>query len=100
MDRGRYVRQLFDLMMRLEKEAEAAGGKVFVLLGNHEVNNLLGKYDVPKYRKKFIAEDDMISLGGIPGRRLALSIDGVYGGWLRKLPLVVQIEKTVFVHGG
>lgn len=42
MDRGPDPRKIFDLLLRLEKEAEAAGGKVHVLLGNHEEMNLTG----------------------------------------------------------
>lgn len=39
-DRGFEVRQVFDLMMALEKQAPAQGGQVHVLLGNHEAMNL------------------------------------------------------------
>jgi hypothetical protein len=42
MDRGDDARKIFDLLIRLEKEAEAAGGMVHVLLGNHEEINLTG----------------------------------------------------------
>ncbi len=42
LDRGRDIRQVMDLLMRLQPEAEAAGGRVEVLLGNHEAMNLLG----------------------------------------------------------
>lgn len=42
MDRGPAARNIFDLLIRLEKEAEAAGGRVHVLLGNHEEVNILG----------------------------------------------------------
>src|SRR4030043_2389237 len=42
MDRGRDARKILDLLIRLEKEAEAAGGMVHVLLGNHEELNLTG----------------------------------------------------------
>ncbi len=42
LDRGREVRQVMDLMMRLEREAADAGGRFVVLLGNHEVMNILG----------------------------------------------------------
>jgi hypothetical protein len=42
LDRGPDARRVFDLLIRLEEEAEAAGGKVHVLLGNHEEANLLG----------------------------------------------------------
>lgn len=42
LDRGYEARRIFDLLMRLEKEAQAAGGMVHVLLGNHEEMNLTG----------------------------------------------------------
>ena len=41
LDRGTGDRQLMDLMMRLQKESEAAGGRVHVVLGNHESMNML-----------------------------------------------------------
>jgi hypothetical protein len=43
MDRGDYPREIFDLMMRLEKEAEEAGGKLHMLIGNHEELNITGE---------------------------------------------------------
>ena len=43
MDRGPDVRAVMDLFMRLEEEADAAGGRVEVLLGNHETMNLTGE---------------------------------------------------------
>ena len=39
-DRGPDVRAVMDLLMRLEDEADEAGGRVEVLLGNHETMNL------------------------------------------------------------
>ncbi len=42
LDRGPSSRQAMDLLMRLEDEAAAAGGKVHVLIGNHEAMNLVG----------------------------------------------------------
>ena len=42
LDRGPLSRQIMDYVMRLETEAEAAGGRVHLLLGNHEVMNLVG----------------------------------------------------------
>jgi len=42
LDRGPDARKIFDLLMRLEKEAEEVGGKVHALLGNHEELNLTG----------------------------------------------------------
>lgn len=42
-DRGPDVRAVLDRLIALEREAAAAGGRVVVLLGNHEVMNLLGE---------------------------------------------------------
>ena len=40
-DRGPGVRAVMDLLMTLEEQAESSGGRVEVLLGNHEVMNLM-----------------------------------------------------------
>jgi hypothetical protein len=42
IDRGPKGRQVMDLLMSLEKETANAGGHVVVLVGNHEVMNILG----------------------------------------------------------
>ncbi len=41
LDRGGAVRQVLDLLMALETQAKSAGGRVEVLMGNHEVMNIL-----------------------------------------------------------
>ena len=43
-DRGPNVREVFDVLMRLEREASRAGGRVHVLFGNHEAMNLLHEF--------------------------------------------------------
>ncbi len=50
LDRGPGATKVARLLMDLQKEAPKHGGKVIVLLGNHEVLNLLGDLrDVTKY---------------------------------------------------
>ena len=50
MDRGHRAKDIFDLLIRLEKEAEQAGGKIHLLLGNHEEMNITGiAFDNPGY---------------------------------------------------
>ncbi len=44
LDRGPQVRPVMDLLMRLQEEAPAVGGRVVVLLGNHEALNLFADY--------------------------------------------------------
>ena len=45
LDRGEHTRRVMDLLMKLQQEAPAAGGRVVVLMGNHEALNLLGEVD-------------------------------------------------------
>ena len=40
MDRGPDAKKIFDLLKKLETEAEEAGGKVHMLIGNHEEMNI------------------------------------------------------------
>src|SRR5437764_9528301 len=42
LDRGPDSRKLIELLMKLEKQARAAGGEVHCLIGNHETMNLYG----------------------------------------------------------
>ena len=42
-DRGEGTRAVLDLLMALEPQAKAAGGRALALLGNHEVMNLIGE---------------------------------------------------------
>ena len=44
LDRGSRERELLDLVRRLQSEAESAGGRVHVVLGNHEAMNLVGDF--------------------------------------------------------
>jgi hypothetical protein len=41
-DRGAQVRETMDLLMALELQAPASGGRVLALLGNHEAMNMVG----------------------------------------------------------
>lgn len=50
MDRGIEAKRIFDLLRSLEKEAEEAGGKVHVLIGNHEEINIINRaFEVERY---------------------------------------------------
>jgi hypothetical protein len=59
MDRGADSRNVMDLIMMLEEQAIADGGMVHLLLGNHEVMNLVGdlRYVAPGEYAAF-AEDE------------------------------------------
>jgi len=60
VDRGFKGREAMDVVMKLEKEAAAAGGQVIPLLGNHEVMNVLGdlRYVPPQAYANFANNND------------------------------------------
>jgi hypothetical protein len=103
-DRGDHTREAFELLMRLEGEALAAGGRVHALLGNHEVMNMLGdlRYVSPGELASFAdqGKDEPGTPRGLAGHRAAYGLAGRYGRWLRKHAAVVRINDTLFVHGG
>ncbi len=42
LDRGKGVREAMDLLMSMEKQAPQQGGRIVVLIGNHEAMNIVG----------------------------------------------------------
>ena len=92
-DRGPRVRDALDLLMALEKQASSAGGKVHVVLGNHEVMNLVNDL-------RDVGVEAMTAFGGEAAYRAAFETDGRYGKWLRSKPLLVEVDGTIFMHAG
>jgi hypothetical protein len=129
LDRGPDSRAVLDLVMRLQDEAAAHGGRVDVVVGNHELMNLIGdlRYVTPPDYAAFAADETdamreaaygryAATLGGdVPetraafenayprgyfARREAFSPRGRYGAWLLSLQAIVVVGDTAFVHGG
>lgn len=92
-DRGPDSKEVLELLERLTAEAAAAGGRVVVLLGNHEVMNLMGDW-------RYVSEGDLADFGGEAPRREAFAETGALGKYLRGLGIVAVVDGTVFVHGG
>jgi hypothetical protein len=115
-----------DLLMRLQTEAAAAGGRVHVVLGNHETMNVLGdlRYVAADEFAAYAADEDPAERTGArdalltrqagataadfdrlfpPGffaHRRLLGPQGRYGTWLLGLPAAIRIDDTVYMHGG
>lgn len=130
LDRGPDSRKAMDVVIRLEAEAEAAGGAVHQLLGNHEIMNLVGdlRYVAAEEFAAFAGEEDPASREiayaaflerrgseddeaaraafaenyppGFFAHRRAFRSDGEYGAWLLDKPIVVVVNDTAFTHGG
>lgn len=93
VDRGPNSRAVMDLLRNLQGQAKADGGRVAVLLGNHEVMNLTGEL-------RDVSDQEIASHQGLDGHRAAFASNGEYGKWLLDLPVILQIQDTIFVHGG
>ena len=130
LDRGPGSRAVMDLLIKLEPQATSAGGKVHVLIGNHEAMNLTGdlRYVAAEEYAAF-AEDETAEQraywqrvysaraeasgraliesefdkrfpAGFFAHRDAFRADGKYGRWLLTKPVMVVINRIAYVHGG
>jgi calcineurin-like phosphoesterase family protein len=110
LDRGPKARDVMDLLMSLQKDAQRQGGRVVVLMGNHEAMNIFGDL-------RYVSNEDYASFAdggdtrkgktadttrpaGFAERCAAFSPDGKYGKWLRTLPAIARVDDSIFLHGG
>ncbi|MGH8495397.1 MAG: metallophosphoesterase [Gammaproteobacteria bacterium] len=130
IDRGPESRAVLDLLMRLQDEASTAGGRLHVVLGNHELMNMMADFryvadggfaafadeEPPGTQDRALqafsadhaelsgpeAEKEFLERypPGYFGRLEAFSPTGRYGKWLLGLPILIVIDDTAFVHGG
>ncbi|MCJ7557180.1 MAG: metallophosphoesterase [Gammaproteobacteria bacterium] len=126
MDRGADSRKIMDLLMQLQKQAPGSGGRVHVLVGNHELMNLTGDLrdtntaeflsyldlETPEQRQEARTRYETLPLEsratgfdekyppGFFGHRRAFSATGAYGAWLREQPYMIVINDMALVHGG
>lgn len=129
LDRGDGSRAALELLMRLHEQAPRSGGEAELLLGNHEVMNLVGdlRYvDAAQFaayqaeeppgereaawqRYRTAAGGDEATAAtafarryppGYFGHRALFAARGRFGAWLLQRPVIVQRDRTLFVHGG
>ncbi len=93
LDRGDDERAILDLLDALRPQAEAAGGAVLVLNGNHELMNVAGDF-------RYITAGGAAAWGGVEGRRAAFTPGGPEARRLAQRPVYAIVGDTVFVHAG
>ncbi len=110
LDRGNDEREIIALLEALQTEAEAAGGKVYILNGNHELMNAAGDL-------RYVTPEGFTDFAGVPNidlhdarlqkvpepmrpRLAAFLPGGPYGQKLATRPVVLMVGKNIFVHGG
>lgn len=94
-DRGRRVTESLWLIYRLDKAARKAGGRVHMVLGNHEFMALGGdlRYVHAKYLQGVVPALGM----GYPE---LFGPDTELGRWLRTRNTLVMINRLLFTHAG
>jgi hypothetical protein len=103
-------RQVLDFLFNVRGQAQAAGGAVHLLIGNHEVmgarvdNQAVGLNPFPGYEDLVgldLADPRLGYLAAAHKKRgAALMAGGPYAKRFATLPTVIKLGETVFVHGG
>jgi len=94
-DRGDYVTECLWLLYRLEQEARRVGGRVHVMLGNHE--SMILRRDIRYVHEKYtggIVRAARINYTDLFGPDMEL------GRWLRTKHTAIRLNDVLFVHGG
>lgn len=130
LDRGPAVRDVMELMMRLEDEARRAGGRVDVLFGNHEGMNVLhdlrdvsraayasfaDQASESKRERAFLAHAAIARRAGRVSNRdewmrehppgfveyvEAIGPSGRFGRWIRSRKVALKVDDSIFMHAG
>jgi hypothetical protein len=93
MDRGSQVTECYWFLRALEEGARRSGGRVHLLLGNHEVMVMAGdrRYAHPKYERP---------PEGWPPLSAQYGKNSELGRWLRTRPVLLKLGSFLFIHGG
>ncbi len=94
-DRGNDVTRVLWLIYKLEQEAQENGGKVHLVLGNHEIMTLTNDLSYLAPKEAFIAKSYKKGYA-----ELFHPTKSLLGSWLGSKPAVLKIDKNLFAHGG
>jgi len=103
-------RESLDFILAVRESADSAGGKVHVLIGNHEVFGA-------ERELEWVSESAYAAFEDIPGldlddprlvdlpmsqraRSAALAPGGHYAAKIAEFPAVLRLGNTIFAHGG
>ena len=130
VDRGPGSRAVVELLMKLDRQAEQAGGAVHMVLGNHEVMLMTGdvRYVSAPEFAAFAGDESQADRDALyaqyrrfnpegteadarqrfadrfpPGflaLRKAYSQDGELGSWLLEQAFAIKVNDKVYMHGG
>ncbi len=94
-DRGEDVTALLWFIYRLEVEAEAAGGRVHVVLGNHEIMAMTDDLRYVARKERLVSYLHQVEYADLFSPR-----HSVLGRWLATKPVLLRIDEVLLAHGG
>jgi hypothetical protein len=94
IDKGDAATPIIDLLMSIEPQAQAAGGRVVVTLGNHEAEFVAD----PTNDKATEFVDELLALDLDPSTVAAGQTK--YGAWLATRPVAALVDGWFFSHAG
>jgi hypothetical protein len=94
-DRGEEVTRTLWFIYGLERQAEAVGGRVHVVLGNHEIMVLTNDLRYVAAKELYIAQAHETTYPELFDVRRS-----VLGKWLASKSAVVRIGRALLAHGG
>lgn len=96
IDKGPNSLGVLHLWMHLTKEAQTSGGRVIILLGNHEAEFLSD----PTAKKSAIFRNELTKANLVPAD-VASGKDAVgIGNFLRSLPIAARVGRYLLAHAG
>jgi len=84
----------------LDQQAQRQGGRVVSVLGNHEASNVYMDDEYSMYMM-FQTSPQVAGWGGLRKKQALFKPGGLVARWMaRHMPVVLQVGKFLFVHGG
>ncbi len=94
-DRGKKVTKLLWFIYKLEQQALKVGGKVHVVLGNHEIMVMTKDLRYVSVKERGIAVAHKTTYD-----QLFHPTKSILGNWLKHKTSVMKINSVLFAHGG
>lgn len=94
-DRGEDATRVLWFLYGLEPQAERAGGRLHVVLGNHEIMVMLGDLRYVSSKEQRLAD-----LYGVTYDRLFRPGESLLARWLTGRPALLRLGDALFAHGG
>lgn len=95
VDRGPDATRLLWFLYRLEAEARAHGGRLHVMLGNHEIMVMRKELTYTSPKELLLAE-----YYGLEYNQMFDPRNTLLGKWLAAKPALLKINDILFAHGG